>query len=198
MTLFAQYRFFSRDSTHAAFLAGVKTPTGDTDERELEGGLFEAEQQPGSDSWDPFVGIAIDKSWGNTGLSANILYTLTSEGTQNTDLGDVFNYNLALSHRVFYPEGGHDHGTHAHGAGIIDYVDLLIELNGDNRQKSVIAGDKEENTGGHILYLSPGVRVGLAHSWSVFASVGIPLVNDINGEQSEPDYRVIAGISKSF
>jgi len=198
MTLFGQYRFFNRNKSHAALLAGVKTPTGDTDELELEGARFETEQQPGSGSWDPFIGLAIDKSWGIIGLSGNILYTIATKGTQDTDLGDTFNYNIALSYRAFSPEGSHDHSSHVHGLNIIDYVDLVIELNGDSKEKAVIASHKEEHTGGQTLYLSPGMRIGAKHSWSVFASVGVPINNNINSEQSEPDYRIIGGISKAF
>ena len=73
MTLFGQYRFFSQDSFHLAVLAGLKTPMGKTSERGLEGGRFEAEQQPGSGAWDPFIGIAGDRSWGKSGVSGNIL-----------------------------------------------------------------------------------------------------------------------------
>jgi len=75
---------------------------------------------------------------------------------------------------------------------------MVVELNGDSRQRVDIAGESEENTGGHTLYISPGLRVGLGHSVSLFTSVGIPIVNDLNGLQSEPDYRVIGGMSVTF
>ncbi len=127
-----------------------------------------------------------------------MLYTFVNEGTQQTDLGDIFNYNFALSYRLFSPEGGHDHHNHKHGLNIIDYVDTAIELNGDYREKLEINDESERNSGGHTLYISPGVRVGFAHRWSAFASVGIPIVNDHNGIQSEPDYRVIGGFSYIF
>jgi hypothetical protein len=195
---FGQYRFYHGRAGDAAVIAGIKMPTGRTGERELEGGLFEAEQQPGSGSLGPFLGIAWNKGWGRTGLSANVLYTFTGEGTQQTDLDDIFNYNLALSYRLFSPAGGHDHHVHAHGLGIVDYVDAVLELNGDHRGNAEINGVEEENTGGHTLYLSPGVRIGLAHRWSIFASLGIPVVNDLNGLQGEPDYRVIGGVTFAF
>ena len=59
-------------------------------------------------------------------------------------------------------------------------------------------GEEEIHTGGHTLYISPGVRVGISHTWSLYTSFGIPIINDLNGVQSEPDYRIFAGISKSF
>ena len=75
---------------------------------------------------------------------------------------------------------------------------MVVELNGDSRQRVDINGESEEHTGGHTLYISPGFRVGLSHSVSLFTSVGIPVVNDLNGLQSEPDYRVIGGMSVTF
>lgn len=198
MTLFGQYRFYHSDLQDVAILLGVRTPTGETGVREIEGGEFESEQQPGSGAWDPFFGLAYNRQWGKIGFSSNILYTVVTEGAQATDLGDIFNYNLAFSYRTTSPEGGHDHHQHAHHGNIIDYIDLVIELNGDARQRVEINSQSETHTGGHTLYLSPGVRVGLGHSVSLFTSLGIPIVNDLNGIQSEPDYRVIGGISVTF
>ena len=198
MTLFGQYRFFYNETHDAAILAGLKTPSGVTGVREIEGGEFESEQQPGSGSWDPFIGLAYNNSWGKIGFSGNFLYTFVTEGSQETDLGDIFNYNLALAYRTTIPQGGHDHHEHEHQGNIIDYIDLVVELNGDSRQRVNIAGNSEENTGGHTLYLSPGIRVGLGHSVSLYTSVGIPIVNELNGLQSEPDYRVIGGVSVTF
>ncbi len=198
LTLFGQYRFHQSEKQDAAIIMGIKTPTGETGVKEIEGGLFEAEQQPGSGSWDPFLGLAYNRNWGDIGFSGNVLYTFVTEGTQDTDLGDIFNYNLALSYRTTIPEGGHDHHDHAHQAKIIDYIDMVVELNGDSRQRVNIGGESEEHSGGHSLYLSPGLRVGLGHTVSLFTSVGIPIVNDLNGIQSEPDYRVIGGMSITF
>jgi len=198
LSLFGQYRFYHDARQDMALIAGLKTPTGDTSEREAEGGLFESEQQPGSGSWDPFAGLAFNRNWGRAGFSANVLYTHTTEGSQQTDLGNVFNYNLALSYRAWSPEGGHDHDHHQHAFNILDYVDLALELNGDVRGKDEIDGEDEKHSGGHILYVSPGIRVGLGHRWSLFTSIGVPVVNDHNGQQSEPDYRIIGGISCAF
>ncbi len=177
---------------------GLKTPTGEDGVREAEGALFELEQQPGSGSWDPFFGLSYNHNLGKIGLSANLLYTAVTEGSQDTELGDIFNYNLAASYRVTFPEGGHDHDSHAHSFDILDYVDLVLELNGDRREHVKINDRNDENTGGHTLYLSPGLRVGLGHKVSLFTSLGIPIVNDLNGQQSEPDYRIIGGLSFSF
>jgi hypothetical protein len=178
--LFAQYRVFHDANQDVAFLAGLKVPSGETRERELEGGLFETEQQPGSGSWDPFAGLAFNHSWRRTGIAANVLYTFTTEGSQQTELGDIFNYNLALSYRAYSPEDTHDHHHHNHAFNILDYINVALELNG------------------HVLFISPGIRIGLGHRWSLFSSIGLPVINNLNGQQSEPEYRIIGGLSTTF
>ena len=46
-------------------------------------------------------------------------------------------------------------------------------------------GIKEPNSGGNVVYLSPGIRYSLDR-WSAFASVGLPIVNEVNGVQADP------------
>ncbi|MBI4006124.1 MAG: transporter [Gammaproteobacteria bacterium] len=198
LSLFGQYRFYHNETQDMALIAGLKTPTGDTSEREAEGGFFGTEQQPGSGSRDPFFGMAYDRKWGRAGFSGNVLYTLVNEGSRQSDLGDIFNYNLAVTYRTFAPTGGHNHHRHTHGFGIIDYVDVMLEANGDYRERAEINNISDEHTGGHTLYISPGARVGIGHKWSFFGSLGVPVVNNLNGQQSEPEYRVIGGLSFTF
>lgn len=198
VSFFFKYRLFHIMDTDAALLAGIKTPTGSTSETEIEGALFEPEHQPGSGSWDPFLGLSFSHSWGATGLSANILYTVVTEGAQDTILGDIFNYNIALSRRLFTPPEHHDHHTHGHNDSAVDYFDLIFELNGDLREKTSTGGRKDKNEGGHVLYLSPGMKMGIGHRWTLFTSIGIPIINSLNGEQSDPNYRILSGLSFTF
>ena len=195
--LFGQYRFYHDSLQDLSVTGGIKTPTGKTHVRETGGELFETDHQPGSGSWDTFFGLAYNRSFGRAGLSANVLYSWTTEGTQQTELGKAFNYNLALSYRMFSAMEEHHH-EHNHNTFSVNYVDIALELNGDVRDKDKTNGLNDENSGGNIIYLSPGMRIGFAHSWSLYTSLGIPVVNDLNGKQSEPDYRVIGGVSTSF
>jgi hypothetical protein len=179
LSALANYRFYRAGRLSASFLAGVKFPTGRTDVQGSEGERLEAEHQPGSGSWDPMVGLAVTKRFDDISLDANILYTLVTEGTQDTDLGDAFNYNAAVSYRAAKP------------------LDLIIEANGIVRAKQKTDGAKDPNSGEHILYLSPGIK----YTWKksmAYLSVGIPIFEDLGGEQTETDYRVIAGITIGF
>src|SRR5215510_6901181 len=102
LTLLGQYRFYHNRATRTelALLLGVKAPTGVTDRHTDTGELFDAEFQPGSGAWDGMFGLAASKRIGPWSFDANVLYVLTSEGTQSTDLGDRFLYNAAVSYRL--------------------------------------------------------------------------------------------------
>jgi hypothetical protein len=211
LTLFGQYRFVNQNHTEVAALFGLKTPTGKTNDLTAQGELFDAEFQPGSGSWDPLLGFAWTHHEGKWSYDANVLYTLTTTGTQNTDLGDRFQYNFAISYRLsslgsgehpmFHGAEHHeegDNGHHEHGdesAG--PSLDLVLELNGEWHAEQVTNGISDPNSGGNTIFISPGLRLS-QDKWSGFVSVGIPVVDDLNGIQSEPDWRIIAGATWLF
>lgn len=55
----------------------------------------------------------------------------------------------------------------------------------------------DDNTGGNTVFISPGLRLSNGN-WSGYASVGIPIVTDLNGIQSDPEWRLTAGSSLAF
>ena len=209
-SFFAQYRFLSNTDAnmHATFIFGIKTPTGKTNQRSNENELFEAEHQPGTGSWDPLFGLAYSKSWGHLAMHTNILYSISTDGSQDTNIGDFFNYNLALTYR-FAKKTSTSH--HQHDKEISDhlhhdkiesipskYWDIILELNGDWRDKVTVGNQIENHTGGNIVYLNPGFRFGLGQSWSANLSFGIPIVENLNGIQSEPNFRFLSGVNIAF
>jgi hypothetical protein len=196
LTLFGQYRFLARpaESLHLALLYGVKVPTGRTDIRTPEGERYEAEHQPGSGSWDPLFGLAMTRHINRLTFDVSTLYQLATKGTQKTDLGDNLTYNAALSWRV--PEIGHSHpggGQHSH----LNW-DLILEANGEYRRKEEVAGVKNPESGGNILFLSPGTRLSADDGMSASLSIGIPVLEDLNGKQSEPEYRLQFSVGALF
>ena len=102
LTLLSQYRFFNSKATQteAALLLGVKAPTGRTNAHDNFGGRFEAEFQPGSGSWDGLAGLALTQRSGAWSFDASVLYQLVTKGALDTDLGDRFQYNAAVSYRL--------------------------------------------------------------------------------------------------
>jgi Putative MetA-pathway of phenol degradation len=205
VTLLGQYRFLkvSASGFEMAALLGVKLPTGKTSENTNEDERFEAEFQPGSGSWDGQFGLAATMRSGPWSFDTSALYHLVTEGTQNTDLGDRLLYGVALSYRVM---GGPAAEEHVHADGAVHLhkaasqtlnVDLVLELNGEWHDKQKAGIEVDDNSGGHTLYVSPGVRLS-AGDWSGFASVGIPVVEDMNGLQPDPDWKLVTGVAFSF
>lgn len=205
LSLLGQWRFLNGGAAgiEAALLGGLKAPTGSTDEDDRSGERFDAEFQPGSGSWDGMVGLALTKRAGKWSFDASLLYTIVTEGTQDTDLGDRLHYGAAVSYRLSGSAGGtvhvHSDGSqHVHQeAAAGPALDAILELNGEWHDKQEISGETDPNTGGHVLYVSPGVRLSM-DKWSAFASVGIPIVNDMNGLQAEPDWRLVSGVTMGF
>jgi hypothetical protein len=218
VTMLGQYRFHNnaQTGTSAAVLFGFKAPTGSTSQRDNFGQLFQAEFQPGSGSWDGLIGAAFTKRTGRWAFDVSGLYYLISNGTQNTNLGDRFLFGTAVSYRLVGPVGSakevelHEycmqprnqlqehclyHANHDHSdMKKTPYtLDLVLELNGEWHDKQRIAGIADPNSGGTTVYLSPGVRVGFDR-FSSFVSFGVPVINQHNGVQSKPDFRILTGI----
>jgi hypothetical protein len=224
VTFLGQYRFFNdkQTKTEAALLLGVKAPTGLTNRYDNQGQLFDAEFQPGTGAWNGLFGTAVTKRFGAWSLDSNVLYILSSTGTQDTNLGDRFLYNGAISYRLTssasenhahgamklgadFPEpmyhggpktsAGHSHEEPA--ASPTPALDLVLELNGEWHGKQVTSGVTDQNSGGTLIYLSPGLRLSY-DKWSSYLSVGVPIVNEPYGIQPEPSWRIISGVSYAF
>ena len=203
LTLFGQYRLVRKlyEGIDLSLIAGLKAPTGATGNTS-NGVRVETEHQPGSGSWDPIVGVALSKRIERLTLHASGLYTVTTEGAQATDMGNRAQANLAAAYRFggkenygdcdqiyeyFYPE------SRARWLG-----DLVLELNGQWQDRMKVSGESDASTGGTVLYLSPGARVSFDGKYSASLSVGIPVYQNLHGNQSEVDYRVVAGLAVAF
>lgn len=209
----AQWRFLQSGGWQSAVIAGFTAPTGKTNERDLESELFDAEFQPGSGAWQGHFGLALSKRAGAWSFDLSGLYSVVGDGTQNTDLGDRFNFGVAVSHRISGlggqtgPMFAGVH-AHAHGGSTKDHVhneppatgpslDLILEINGEWADKQIEDGEINRDSGGTVLYISPGLRTSMGNV-SAFASVGIPIVNELNGIQSEANYRLTGGLAIGF
>jgi Putative MetA-pathway of phenol degradation len=227
VTATATWRFLKEQNAgvDAAVILGFKAPTGRSDALDKSGVLFETEHQPGSGSWDGVFGLTLAKQVGPWGLSANGVYGLAGDGDQDTNLGDRFSYGIGVAYRVFsggsagggshmhlggprpdgMPDGIMYHGGHAHapaaapaatGIGAVA-LDLTLGLNGEWHAKQEVAGVRDENTGGHVVYVSPGFRFSAGQT-ATTVTFGIPVATNLNGTQSDPDWRLTTSFGVQF
>ena len=188
------WRALHSDNFDAALQLGFKAPTGET--KEADGAeRLESEFQPGSGSWDLLVGGALSRMLGRWSVHSNILFNLSSEGAQDTAIGDALFYNLAA---VYALHGDEDHHRDDNRAAHTHWrFDAVVELNGETRWKNEIAGVDEDNSGGTVIYLSPGLRASFGRMGG-FISAGLPIVEDPNGVQTDVDFRLVGGLSLLF
>lgn len=197
LVVLGTWRFFNdpENRRSAALIAGVKTPTGDTKDRSDDGSeRFEAEFQPGSGSWDPLIGAAASVGLGAITLSASVMAQLATEGSQNTDLGDLVNYDIAATYRAMGGLHAHSHG----GKEFHPALDLVLELNGEWRGKEETSGAKNPHSGGNTIYVSPGARYTHPAGFSSWVSLGVPIAQNLNGKQSDASLRLMAGVAQAF
>lgn len=195
-TALLQYKVYD-DEFKVALLAGLKVPTG-KDDVSFEGEVLEADLQSGSGSWDLFAGIALTKDFEDFSLHSNILYKYNGKGARQSELGDIFTYNLALSYNLI------DHQSHDLLKGLEEEnhygysLDTFIELNGELTEEDSFDGAKASNTGHNIIFATTGLQLSTEDNYSLFFAVSVPVYQDMNGKQNYISYRSTFGIGKSF
>lgn len=191
-----EWRFVRSENTDVALLGGVKAPTGRENVHNDLGEAFASEFQPGSGSWDFMLGAAVTQRVAHWSFDGSGLYTIAGKNDADDDLGDRFAYGVSASYRVLGHPPHHQHagiGAGYHGP----CVDLALELNGEWHGRQHEAGERDPNSGGHVLFLSPGVRV-VQGPTAGYLTLGTPIVTDMRGVQAEPEFRLTAGLSRRF
>lgn len=191
-----QYKVYD-DKFKVALLAGLKAPTG-KDDVTFEGEILEADLQSGTGSWDLFAGVAFTKDFEDFSLHSDLLYKYNNKGVGNSELGDIFTYNLALSYNLV------EHKSHVGltGSEKEDHhgysVDTFIEFNAERAGEDRFNGSMASNTGHSIIFATTGLQVSTEDNYSLFVSVSVPVYQDMNGVQNNVSYRSTIGIGKSF
>lgn len=176
--LLARYRFLKRDKEDGtyqqALLLGVKLPTGAWNIEDNGARLMDM-VQPGTGSTDYSAGLATTHRKGNFTLDGDLIYTLKTENQENYKFGNLFSYDLA-------------------GLYQINDTYLMLELNGRVADKDEMNGVKLDNTGGHQLFINPGVSYHLIPNLMLMLSVQVPIYTDMNGDAQKTNYHAMGGL----
>lgn len=184
--LTAKFRFYQGPAGQLALLGGLKFPTGDSRLTNSEGEQVEPAATAGTGAWDGMAGLAYTVPLNAAlTLDASALYTFRGE-RYDYRLGNRLDIGTSLAWRVCgdaknYPQ-----------------VSLVAEATLRHVQESEEDGGSDGDTGGSVLFLSPGVKVSFSQSCAANLGVQFPVVQDLNGSQVETDFRLIAGISVAF
>ena len=181
----ARYQLLSQKTGpfNLALGLGLKMPTGETGEEDDSGKLLPGFLQTGSGSWDPIFELGAHKVIGRHWISGYFSYLLTTEGELgelSLERPDVFKYNLGYAFAVH------------------KIVDLQLELNGFVKGKSVLDGETVESSGGHSIYVTPGIHIKFTKGIHFGICAPIAVYHDLNGTQLAEDFRIVAKMAIKF
>jgi len=191
VTLSVKWAFFARDrfagTSRLALVVSGALPTGSTDRRLSSGQLAPRPLQLGAGSGavgTALVGTLIRNRWG---LSSSVGY-----GHRRRDgafqAGGTARYDVAVGLR--FPEHVETIDTRT--------LQLYVEWNGTVTRRSLQAGTRLPDSGGHVAYLSPGLQLVVLPRMMVEGSVQIPVVQDLNGAQARVGVRPALGLRYLF
>lgn len=178
VTLLLRQTVHARDAvqrtSRLALLGGFELPSG--------------KKEFSSDSIDYLLGGVYTLQSGRHEFDADLVYKVNTEGRDVT-LGNELQYNLAYELRVSpwrWPERGTPSQIYA-----------VLEVNGSSQAKAVSDGVDMGDSGGTVVFLSPGVQ------WVTVrviyeATVQIPLVENLNGDQVGTDVVASAGVRINY
>jgi hypothetical protein len=182
----AKYRLLKGAPGNLSIIGGVKLPTGKDNVHLSNGEKLEPSSQPGTGSVDWQFGLAYSRfltSRVTTDLSA--IYTLRTEHDDFT-VGDRLDLGWAMAYRL------------TPAIKTFPNYSVFGEVNAVWLDKDEAAGEKNPNSGGWTVYLTPGFRVRFNNNIALTVAPSFPVLQDLNGDQIKSEFKVAATLSVSF
>ena len=182
--LTGRYTGFSPDMS-SGLLMGLKLPTGATDERFATGPdaglLLDPTLQPGSGTTDLLLGgYHFDELGASLGDFVQVTYQHALGQHRGYAPGDSANLNAGL--RWYWS----------------DYLTGQLQFNYQLRARDRGEVADAADTGGRVLYLSPGITFTAGYGWHAFAFLQVPVHQYVDGLQLTPRRIFSVGASYSF
>ncbi len=169
-----------------AIFAGATLPTGETEE---ETGRLPAPLRLGSGVVNLTGQAVYSYVDDRVGVHGAVAYTAAAASDGGVRMGDRLGYDLALGVRLF--------PTAYQSMGDITLA-AYLEFNGTVQQPASQGGDLLENTGGHTLFVSPGLQLIPLPNWAIEASFQFPMVRELRGVQLATDWAFAIGARTVF
>jgi hypothetical protein len=118
---------------------------------------------------------------------------------------DRFSLYASVQGKLNSEAGSFQSGNTLHYDFTADYVFLknrnlflVLEFNGIFEGKSEVNGKAIQDSGGNILFLSPGIEYLPLPYLILEASVQVPIVQDLDGKQLGTDFSLVVGARYLF
>ena len=169
------WRFWRDHGNFLGALAGIKAPTGSTDELNSQGVVFEPELQPGSGSTDATVGAVFQWAPGLVVVHGNVLYAFRTEGAYDFENGDLFSIYVSFD-RVMNPDARDWHVT------------LGADLNWQSEGKQTDDGHRVADSRGQTLLLGPSLKIQANDHLAFLGNILLPVSQNLDGVHQELDF----------
>jgi hypothetical protein len=176
------------DASSTGVIAGVKLPTGSTDEpfNGPAGGTVDPSLQPGTGSTDLLLGGFYSGGLDKLGWFAQGLWQHAVASQAGYRPGDAITVNGGVRYADM-------------GQAIVPLLQVnYVHRNIDRGNLVNVEFDGSPLTGGNLLYLAPGVSARLGAGFSAYTYVQFPVYQDVNGVQLTAKQIYSAGIRKTF
>lgn len=186
-TLFFKRRLYYDSDTEGgwAFTTAValalQLPTGESREEGVA-----PEGQPGSGSWDPFVGLAATYEFDRFFVNAFANYQLNTEGSRGFKHGDILVGGAILGWRPWmepYP-----------GPMLVAQAGLFWE----HEAVATLRGDREDDSGSDVLFVTLRAMFAPRSGYNFSAGFDLPVHRRYRGDQLATDYRLTVGFGYVF
>ncbi len=185
--IMGRYRFYNDGKHQLAGIFGILMPTGKisnkTDKNRVTGGdeIIGTHNQPGSGAWTMQSGLAYSGHLADKiAVDADAILRVNGPGANNFRGGNSWQADLAVSYN--------------HHARITP----VIELNAIFFKKDNENNEPKTNSGGDVVYLSPGINVQVTHSVTAYGNYSYPIYQELAGTSNDEDYRFSLGIAYAF
>jgi len=147
--------------------AGARLPLGTSDQKDDAGVLLEQHLQAGSGAWAGLFGFQLMHGSGAVPVFLSASYQVNGTNDQNFAYGQVWRFNLAAQKAL--------------GSAF----DVIAEANARVAGYDREGKENDPNSGGNVVYFSPGIRLRFGGPFSLRTQVQIPVLENLHGEQDE-------------
>ncbi len=176
-----RYQLWRDDTGKAAGLRfGLKLPTGRTTVINADGARAERTLQPGTGTTDAVLGAYWRDALGSGDWFASLNWQRALDQHEDFRPGSAFSADLGISR----PLGGIWSGQ--------------VQLNAVWRGRDSGAQAEPSLSGGHSLFLSPGVSAAIDQHTTLYGYLQLPLRQYVNGTQLTAKWGAIIGFSRMF
>lgn len=176
-----RYRFYDQNDHQLAAVFGAILPTGTTRRRTNNGDIIGTHNQPGSGAITMQGGLAYTANLtSEVALDADIIARFPTLGAKQFRSGRSIQADAAISYN-------HD-----------GFLVPVLEVNAISNESDIENDEVKKNSGGTVVYLSPGITMHLKDKGSVYASVMYPVYQKLGGISNDEKWRFSLGWGYSF